>query len=139
MIKKLDTVEELQQLIMVFSLAFKNDYTVSDPYLQSLLQNDSATVLGAYVEKELVGGLVAFEILPIHGSKEMYIYDIAVHPGHQKQGIGKKLIEHLQQIAKEKGVKTIFVEAEAEDDHAVAFYRALGGEEVLVNHFNFNV
>jgi ribosomal protein S18 acetylase RimI-like enzyme len=82
---------------------------------------------------------IAFEMCPIHGSKELYLYDIAVHPNHQKQGIGTKLIELLREEAKARGVATIFVEAESEDAGAVAFYRKLGGEEVAVNHFNFNL
>ncbi len=137
--KPLTTLPELKQLVHVFSLAFDEPYTVDDSYLSNLLQNNSAILLGAFIEENIVGGIVAFEMNPIHGTKELYIYDIAVHPKHQKQGIGKKLIDHIKIEAKTRGIGTIFVEAESEDKGAVAFYRSIGGEELLVNHFNFNI
>lgn len=138
-IKKLESVDTLKQLISVFSAAFESEYTVDETYLMEMLKNESATILGAMKEDMVVGGLVAFEMTPIHGTKEFYIYDIGVHPKHQKQGIGKKLIERLKEEAKIRGIKTIFVEAESGDEGAVAFYRAIGGEEVAVNHFNFHL
>lgn len=136
-IKKLENVEEIKELIAVFSLAFESSYDTSDEYLLSMLENSSCIILGAVVEGRIVGGLVAFEMTPIHGTKELYIYDIAVHPEFQKQGLGKKLMAAIKEEARIRGVGTIFVEAESEDEGAVAFYRALGGEEVVVNHFNF--
>ncbi len=138
-IKELNTVVELRELISVFSFAFEAEYDVKDDYLQNMLDNEAVVILGVMKEKKIVGGLVAFEMTPIHGSKEFYIYDIAVHSEYQKQGLGKKLLEHIKEEAKNRGIKTIFVEAESEDKEAVAFYRAIGGEEVGVNHFNFTV
>lgn len=138
-IKKLENIRELQQLAAVFSLAFDSQYSTSEEYLSTMLQNSSCVILGAVVESRIVGGLVAFIMTPIHGTKELYVYDIAVHPDFQKQGIGTALMETLKQEARAQGVGTIFVEAESEDEGAVAFYRAIGGEEVAVNHFNFIV
>lgn len=138
-IKHLESLSELQKLISVFSQAFESEYSTTDAYLKVMLENKQAVFLGAYLDKKVVGGLVAFEMTPIHGIKELYIYDIAILPEYQKQGIGAKLIEHLKLEAKNRGVGTIFVEAESEDSGAVAFYRAIGGEEVQVNHFNFNL
>jgi aminoglycoside 3-N-acetyltransferase I len=135
----LNTVNELQKLISVFTLAFESEYKVSDTYLEKILESTTTLVLGAIDNDEIVGGLVAMEMSPIHGTKEFYIYDIAVHPEHQQKGIGKKLIEHLKMEAKNRGIETIFVEAESEDTGAVEFYRKIGGEEVAVNHFNFNI
>lgn len=136
-IKKLEKVEEIKELITVFSLAFESCYGIKDEYLISMLKNTSCIILGALVEGHIVGGLVAFEMTPIHGTKELYIYDIAVHPLSQKQGVGKKLMEAIKEEARARDAGTIFVEAESEDEGAVAFYRAIDGEEVAVNHFNF--
>jgi len=138
-LKIINSREQLRQLISVFSCAFESEYTVADEYLERMLVTRSTIIIGAMKDQKVIGGLVAFEMCPIHGSKELYLYDIAVHPNHQKQGIGTKLIELLREEAKAKGVTTIFVEAESEDVGAVAFYRKLGGEEMAVNHFNFNL
>lgn len=138
-IKNLSNISEVRQLISVFSLAFESKYEVEDSYLLEMLTNSTALILGAFAEEEVLGGLVAFQINPIHGKREFYIYDIVVHPNHQRRGIGKRLIKELKEEARKRGIETIFVEAENEDTHAVLFYRTLGGEEVLVNHFNFKV
>ncbi len=136
-IKTITTLPELQALMKVFALAFESEYHTDDRYLVNMLENSSTILIGAYGHTDLIGGLVAFEIHPIHGKKEIYIYDIAVHPDYQKQGIGKHLIDYLKVEGKNRGIDTIFVEAESEDEGAVAFYRAIGGEEIKVNHFNF--
>lgn len=138
-IKKLTSIQEIKELISVFSLAFESSYDSKDAYLFSMLKNTSCSILGAVVEGRIVGGVVLFEMTPIHGTKEFYVYDIAVHPEFQKQGIGKKLVEAVREEARARGIGTIFVEAESEDEGAVAFYRALGGEEIAVRHFNFNI
>jgi aminoglycoside 3-N-acetyltransferase I len=138
-IKKLETINELKELAMVFSRAFEQEYSTTDEYLYSIIKNSSCLVLGAMEQSRVVGGLIAFEMTPIHGIKEFYIYDIAVDPIYQKQGIGKMLMLSIKDEARLRGIGTIFVEAESEDTDAVAFYRKIGGEEVLVNHFNFYI
>jgi aminoglycoside 3-N-acetyltransferase I len=138
-IKTITILPELQVLMEVFALAFESEYHTEGTYLMDMLENSSTILIGAYGYTDLIGGIVAFEIHPIHGKKEIYIYDIAVHPDYQKQGIGKHLIDYLKVEAKNRGIDTIFVEAESEDEGAVAFYRAIGGEEVRVNHFNFKI
>lgn len=138
-IKRLETIGELQQLVTVFTLAFESTYDTSEEYLVSVLKNSSSVVLGVFEEARIIGGVVAFVMTPIHGTRELYIYDIAVEPEFQRQGIGKQIMEALKQEARVRDVGTIFVEAESEDAGAVKFYRAIGGEEVAVNHFNFKV
>jgi aminoglycoside 3-N-acetyltransferase I len=139
MIKKLENINELRELSRVFALAFESGYTLTELYLETMLQNPMCVIFGAFSDQEIVGGLVAFEMMPMHGTKELYVYDIAVHPAYQRNGIGVKLVNALKDEAKVRGVGTIFVEAELEDKDAIAFYRAIGGEEIVVGHFNFKI
>ena len=104
-IEIINTIDKLKELIAVFSIAFEDEYIATDQYLANMLENKSTLILGAIVDDKVVGGLVAFEFNPIHGSKEFYIYDIATHPDFQKQGIGKKLIEHLKMKQNKKVLK----------------------------------
>jgi aminoglycoside 3-N-acetyltransferase I len=137
-IHPLTTPAELRELMQVFALAFESEYTTTNAYLEAMLTQPTMLALGAVTDGVIVGGLIAFELFPIHGHKEFCLYDIAVHPAHQKQGIGKQLIHRLKEVARERGVETIFVEAESDDEGAVAFYRTLKGEELSVNHFNLS-
>jgi aminoglycoside 3-N-acetyltransferase I len=138
-IRPITTTSELFDLAAVFALAFESEYQLSERYASDMLSNPQQLVLGAWHEMTLIGGLVACEIQPLHGSKEYYIYDIAVHPAHQQKGVGTLLMQQLLVEAKVRGIRTVFVEAEADDDGAVAFYRTLKGEEIGVRHFNFSV
>ena len=134
----LESKKQLKDLIEVFSRAFDTDYTSSDEYIKSVLENPSGIYIGAYINSKLVGGVIAFEMTPLHGRRELYMYDIAVHPQYQRLGIGKLLIRHMGKICKEKEITSFFVEAEDDDDDAVNFYRGIGGREIKVRHFDFD-
>jgi len=56
---------------------------------------------------------------------------------HQRRGVGRRLVETLCSAAAAAGVSVAFVPADVEDEHAVAFYRALGGEAAPVTIFTF--
>jgi len=68
---------------------------------------------------------------------EIFIYDIAVRPDRQRRGIGRSLVAHLREAAAAEGIDVVFVPADAEDDHAIEFYRALGGDASPVTFFTF--
>ena len=70
-------------------------------------------------------------------STELFIYDIAVRPEHQRRGIGRQLVQTVRELAAETGIMTTWVPAENEDDHAVEFYRSIGGVPNPVTVFTF--
>ncbi|GIW59203.1 MAG: hypothetical protein KatS3mg087_0269 [Patescibacteria group bacterium] len=61
-----------------------------------MLKNTTCVILGAISDQQIVGGLVAFEMTPMHGTKEFCVYDIAVHPEFRKIGLGRQLMEELK-------------------------------------------
>jgi aminoglycoside 3-N-acetyltransferase I len=69
----------------------------------------------------------------------VYLYDIAVHPDWQRQGLGGQLVAALHSEARRIGAAEVFVQADVEDDHALAFYRALRGREARVRHYTFEL
>lgn len=130
---------ELRQLSQVFGHVFEDERSVNEGNLTQILGDSHVYPLGAFAGETLIGGLIAYEFLLMDGRREFYLYDIGVLPEFQKQGIGTGLIEELKKEAQKRGVKTIFVEAGADDETAVAFYRSLNEEELLVRHFNIHV
>jgi aminoglycoside 3-N-acetyltransferase I len=111
---------------------------LSDEYLAGLLGRDSFWALAAWVDNEVVGAITA-HALPMtrSPSSELFVYDLAVHPVHQRRDIGRRLVLDLCEAAALAGIATVFVPADDEDVHALAFYRALGGAPAPVTIFTF--
>jgi aminoglycoside 3-N-acetyltransferase I len=111
---------------------------LSEAYLSALLARPDFWALAALEDGVPVGGITA-HVLPMTRTetRELFIYDLAVHPAHQRQGVGRALVETLRSQAALAGIGVAFVAADDEDAHAVEFYRALGGTAAAVTIFTF--
>jgi len=112
---------------------------LGDAYLDRLLAREDFWALAAFAGDELAGGLTA-HTLPMTRSEtaEIFIFDIAVREDHQRRGVGRRLVTLLRQEAARAGIETLFVAADNEDEHALDFYRALGGAASPVTFFTFS-
>ena len=70
-------------------------------------------------------------------SAEVFIYDLAVRPDHQRMGVGSRLLRELHTATAHAGIRDVFVPAAGEDEHAIDFYRALGGVPSPVTFLTF--
>ena len=142
-IKRL-TKEDLSNftaLINLFNLVFEEESKIgSEANSLRLLNNDGFIAIVAIAENEVVGGLTAYE-LPMYysDSSEIFLYDLAVKPEHQGNGIGKGLLHSLREYCIQNGIKDFFVMAHEEDEHAIEFYRATGGKAEKVFNFVYDV
>ena len=111
---------------------------LSDRYVDALLARPEFWALVALDGEAPVGGITA-HVLPMtrNEARELFIYDLAVDPAHQRRGIGRRLVETLCRDAAAAGVPVAFVPADDEDDHAVSFYTALRGAATPVTIFTF--
>jgi aminoglycoside 3-N-acetyltransferase I len=123
-------------LFALMAAVFDEDCeTLSDAYVDRLLGRADFWVIAALSDDDLVGGLTA-HTLPMTRTQvsEVFIYDLAVRPEHQRRGVGRGLIAHLRGAA---GAAEIFVAVDDEDAHALDFYRAVGGSAAPVTIFTF--
>lgn len=111
---------------------------LSPPYVQALLADPRFWAFAATADGAAIGGLTA-HALPLTRVPEweLAIYDIAVDARWQRRGVGRALIAALQEAGAAAGIGVVTVPAEADDDDACAFYRALGGVESAVRFFVF--
>ena len=137
-------LERMKGLLKLFSEVFEEPETYqaavpSDDYLSNLLGKDSFFVLVTEQDHQIIGGLVAYELVKFEQERsEIYIYDLAVDGNHRRQGVATGLIRHLQELAAQSGAWVVFVQADYVDDPAVALYSKLGvREEVL--HFDLPI
>jgi aminoglycoside 3-N-acetyltransferase I len=111
---------------------------LSDAYLDRLLARPDFWAFAAFVGDTLAGGLTAHTLQMTRAEQtEVFIYDLAVRPDLQRQGVGRALVTALCTAAAAEGVDSVFVPADNEDDHALAFYRSLAGDPAPVTIFTF--
>jgi len=128
--------DRAKALFALMAAVFDEDCeALSDAYVDRLLVREDFWVVAALSDGELVGGLTA-HTLPMTRTEvsELFIYDLAVRPEHQRRGVGRQLVAHLRSAA---GAAEIFVAVDDEDAHALDFYRAVGGSAAPVTIFTF--
>jgi aminoglycoside 3-N-acetyltransferase I len=134
----------MEGLLATFGEAFGeiDTYSSSRPsndYLKRLLSSDYLIALAALKNESVVGGLVAYELQKFEQERsEIYIYDLAVAADHRREGIATALIQELKKIAVARAAYVIFVQADIEDDPAIALYTKLGVREDVL-HFDIPV
>lgn len=117
---------------------FEDDYETRGDALSALLADSRFWAFAAIEGEQVIGGLTA-HVLPMtrDATSELFIYDLAVHPAHQRHGVGRGLMDATKAAAAEAGIDVVFVAADDEDEHALDFYRALGGRPGPATFFDF--
>lgn len=136
-----DDVALLRDMLAMFGTAFgeRDAYGARQPddtYLQHLLASDTFVAIAALSAGNVVGGLAGYVLPKCEQARaEFYIYDLAVDERHRRQGVATALIGELQQLAAQRGIYVIFVQADHGDDPAIALYTKLGVREDVL-HFD---
>lgn len=139
-----DNIAAMRALNSLFSDAFEEPehYAArppNDAYLARQLGNPQNIIFVAYVDGELAGGLVAYELAKLEQARsEIYIYDLAVADTHRRKGVASALIEALKPVARACGAWVIYVQADYVDEPAVALYTKLGVREDVL-HFDIDI
>ncbi len=130
-----------EQLNALFAVVFDDaDSYLSAPppasYFADILAKPHVIALVAMLNGEVIGGLVAYELDKLEQQRrEIYIYDLAVDARFRRQGVATQLIELVREIARERGAWVIYIQADYEDEPAVALYTKLGQREDVL-HFD---
>lgn len=139
-----DDTARMEALLGVFGEAFEDPETYGarrpgSAYLRKLLGSETFVALAAIAGAEVIGGLAAYLLPKFEQERsELYIYDLAVAAKHRRKGVATALIGRLKQIAAERGVYVIYVQADFGDAPAIALYSKLGLREDVL-HFDIEV
>jgi aminoglycoside 3-N-acetyltransferase I len=135
----IDDRPSARTLFTMMAEVFEEEHAaLSDAYIEQVLAQRTFWVVAACDGDAVVGGLTA-HVLPMTRteSSELFIYDLAVRADRQREGIGRQLIAATRALATAAGITTVLVPADVDDTEALAFYRAVGGEETAVSFFVF--
>lgn len=114
-----------------------NNYTKLVDVYQSIQNNDNYIILGAFNDEGLVGSLMGIICYDLVGECQpfMVIENVIVSNRVRRQGIGKKLMLEIEQIAKERGCYYIIFVSGDQRKEAHAFYENLGFKDEKVEGY----
>lgn len=105
---------DIEEIASLFRSAWGDDAPDSPPAVEHCL-----THIGAYDAERLVG----FIKLAWDGGDHAFVLDTTVHPDHQRQGLGRRLVCQAAEIAQRNGVEWLHVDHEP---HLADFYARCG-------------
>ena len=100
-------------------------WTWTPARVERCVKDPDTVVLGARRRQLLVG----FAIM-IFGQAEAHLSLLAVRPAWQRRGVGRGLLDWLEQCARVAGAGVVYLEVRADNPRARAFYTSLGYEPV---------
>lgn len=82
---------------------------------------------------EVDGQIQAYGVMSV-AAGESHILNLTVRPESQRQGIGKKLLNHLLQLARRHEADIAMLEVRPSNAAALALYQSMGFNEIAVRH-----
>ena len=123
---------ELAEPLRLLEESLRNGEFVPDVFanmLREAVEVGELEVLAARAEGRVVGvAVLAFRLSISAAGLFASIEDLYVRPDERRQGVGRALLEAVEERCVCRGVS--YVEAQVEDEEAAAFYAALGYEPV---------
>jgi ribosomal protein S18 acetylase RimI-like enzyme len=100
---------------------------VRERLIDELRKQSNRLVLLALADETPVGIAVCFQgFSTFHARPLINVHDLAVHPEFRGRGIGRRLLEEVERIARQRGCCRITLEAYAINPRARELYRRLG-------------
>lgn len=75
---------------------------------------------------ELDGELIGYSALALSNPAEAHLARLAVHPVAQRKGIGRALLEHAIQVARDLGSHSLLLNTQTTNARAEQLYRSVG-------------
>ena len=108
------TINDLGKVIDVEVAAYEHPWTLG-------IMRDCIRVGYSCWVYEDNDSIVGHGIIMLGGS-ESHVLNICVHPDYQRRGIGRIMLEHLTQVARDSGADTMLLEVRASNIIAMQLY-----------------
>ncbi len=89
--------------------------------LRRAMRGTASTVLACTERNELLGTAMVG-----HDGHRGWVYYLAVAPGHQQQGVGRRLMEACEEWVRNRGIGKIQVMIRHSNTNVLGFYQRLG-------------
>lgn len=119
-------LEDFPHLFELDQLCFRPGIAYSQDDLQAFIFHPAAVTV---VAEDLQSRIAAFAVLELYREKKKivgHIVTVDVHPERRRLGLGRRLMEALEKIAKGSGANLLRLEVAVDDEGAQTFYSRLG-------------
>ncbi|MDB5175989.1 MAG: hypothetical protein JWM81_847 [Candidatus Saccharibacteria bacterium] len=120
--------QDLAQAVDVYQQSF-----LRPPYSEFFTAEEAVAALQYILDKDgdLILGRIDDSVVGIAGGyykddRHYYIEELAVHPGYQGQGIGRKVLRHLLEVAGESCPNDFGIRTNADNIKAIGLYTSEG-------------
>ncbi|WP_202708825.1 GNAT family N-acetyltransferase [Sporosalibacterium faouarense] len=99
----------------------------SNQWIKDWNESENSWIFVGEISGEIVG-VCCIRLYGFDSEKGtvLWIRELAVHPKHQSQGIGYKLINYAMKFGKKNGAKRSFLACDAENHNAIKLYEKFG-------------
>jgi diamine N-acetyltransferase len=137
-VEDLESILKLNKALFDYEEKFNSEYNLGwtysekgQNYFRKRIKDDSSIVLVAETGNRIVGYLLIF--IDTHSIRKTNpiaeVENMFIDREYRKHGIGTELMKEAIKLIKEKGIKRIDVEVEAQNFEAIKFYKSIGFED----------
>lgn len=124
-----DHVPAIYELLEEFATerGVKNTFKLTEERLYHLFDRHGLGALITFDGNQMVGIITFYEtISTFSGDTGLYIEDMYIHHDHQRQGIGKELLQGMIDETKRRGYGKLEWQCAVDNPGAMEFYKKMG-------------
>lgn len=113
----------------------------SPAWRRSVLERPGVHSFVAQLGEEVVGGATGYELplLDQENVTELFLYEIGVASAHRKKGVARLLMEAFKQHCRERGITTMYLGTELDNEAARSLYRNTQAKEEEIVWYTYTV
>lgn len=129
------SMRHMDRLYEIERECFK-DEAFSRQQITNLLKEYNSISLVA-IENDNIAGFIIAEMSARRSALDGHVLTIDVSPKYQRRGIGLKLLQEIEKIFMEKGIRTCHLEVREDNVEALRLYEKTGYERIgrLKNYY----
>ena len=125
----IDDNQQIFNLVKAFATSFKPESEQFSKSFKCLINDDSALVLVAEIDKVIIGYCLGFDHYAFYSNGRVsWLEEIMVEEFHRRNRVGEKLMKEFEDWSKSRGSKLIGLATR----RASSFYKALEYEDSAI-------
>ncbi len=117
-------IDDLDAIMIIEPQIYPHPWTRGN-FSDSITSGHSAWVL--LLDEKIIGYALLMMVLD-----EAHLLNLSIATAYQKQGLGRYLLEHMLQIAKNHQAANMFLEVRPSNISAIALYENIGFNEMAI-------